>query len=170
MDSQNSVDGLHLLRLENIEVRLVHNPSEEAIIIIHGAVVDRKLRVIGDDNEASPSCFFDPLDLERHAAGESLIAREIYDCEDWWFSDLTLEVHLIEWAATLYFGDDEEFEHAVLDVRYFWLFGKGADGWMREGVLAVSLVPVKVILPERGDSDGVVRRERERRRAKSLII
>ena len=41
---------------------------------------------------------------------------------------------------------------------------------MREEVLAVSLVPVKVILPERGDSDAVVRRERERRRAKSLII
>ena len=109
MDSQNSVDGLHLLRLENIEVRLVHNPSEEAIIIIHGAMVDGKLRIVGDDNEASSSCFFDPLDLERHAAGESLIACEIYDCKDWWFSDLALEVHLIERAATLYFGDDEEF-------------------------------------------------------------
>lgn len=34
----------------------------------------------------------------------------------------------------------------------------------------MSLVPVKVILPVRGDSEAVVRRVMERRRAKSLII
>lgn len=99
-----------------------------------------------------------------------MIAGEIYDCEDWRLSDLALEVDLIEWRAALYLGDDEEFEHAVLDVRDFWLFGKGADDWVREGVPAVSLVPVKVILPERGDSEAVDRREMERRSAKSLII
>lgn len=56
-----------------------------------------------------------------------MIVREIYDCEDWWFADLALEVGPIEGSAALGLGDGVKFEHVALDVGDFGLLGKRAN-------------------------------------------
>lgn len=56
-----------------------------------------------------------------------MIIREIYDCEDWWFADLALEVGLVEGSAALGLRNDEKFEHVTLDVGDLGLLGKRAN-------------------------------------------
>lgn len=83
---------------------------------------------------------------------------------------MALEVNFIERRTALCLRDDEKFKHAILDVGYFRLLGKRANDSVREMIPATSLVPVKVILPDSGDSEADIRTRMARIKPKCLII
>jgi hypothetical protein len=101
------------LFFEDLEVGGVHDSGEEAIRVVHFAVVDDEGVVIGDENEAETAGLPNPGHLVGHSAGDLGDIAEVHDGDDRWQVLVPLEFRLFELVAAVGLGDDQKLENAV---------------------------------------------------------
>jgi len=109
-DGERAEDGGFFLIFENLEVGRVHDSCEEAIGVVHFAVVDDEGVIIGDDDEAEPAGLSDAGDFVGHAAGGLNDVAKVHDCDDGRLVLVSLEFWFLQLGAAVYFGDDQKLE------------------------------------------------------------
>ena len=106
---------------EDLEVITVHDSSEETIGVVHLAVVDDEVVVIGYYDEPIPSCLPNPTHLVRHPTA-LLTLTQVHHCYHWGLVDIALEVRFVKGEAAVHLGNHHKFKQTVLYVGYLGLF------------------------------------------------
>jgi len=152
------------LFFEDLEVGGVHDSGEEAIRVVHFAVVDDEGVVIGDENEAETAGLPNPGHLVGHSAGDLGDIAEVHDGDDRWQVLVPLEFRLFELVAAVGLGDDQKLENAVFYVGDFGLFREGTKFWIVVRVPATYFDEENVISPLSRDSELSTETRKVRRR------
>lgn len=109
-DGEGAEDGCFFLIIEDLEVGCVHDSREEAVGVVHFAVVDYEGVIIGHDDEAEAAGLSNSGDFVGHAAGELNDNAEVHDCDDRRLVLVSLEFWFLELGAAVCFGDDQKLE------------------------------------------------------------